>query len=112
VISDRRSLLRKAFVVTLRPDALEQYVYWHENIWPELAAQFALSGIMTVSVFENHPQVYVYSEISDDAAWARHFDADVCQRWMSTVMQPLMELDRDGSQKALDLTQIWHLPAV
>ena len=30
--------IRKAFVLRLKPGALDQYIYWHDNIWPELQA--------------------------------------------------------------------------
>lgn len=105
------TILRKAFVVTLKPGALERYVHWHDNLWPDLAAQFATSGIVEISLFEDDPLVFVYSEITAIDAWDRHFEADISQRWMREVMDPLMDVLADGSAKSADLREIWHFPA-
>ena len=37
--------MRKAFVLRLKPGALDQYIHWHDNIWPELQEEIARQGI-------------------------------------------------------------------
>ena len=41
---------RKAFLLRLKPGALDQYVYWHDNIWPELQAEIASQGIAEITL--------------------------------------------------------------
>ena len=44
---------------------------WHDNIWPELVAEIEESGIAKMTIFENDPVLFLYSEIADEDAWDR-----------------------------------------
>ena len=43
-------LIRKAFVLRLKPGALDEYIYWHDNIWPELQQAIAEEGIAEITL--------------------------------------------------------------
>ena len=34
-------LVRKAYQLTLSANSLPDYIYWHENIWPELVERIS-----------------------------------------------------------------------
>ena len=40
--------IRRAYQLTLRPDSLDQYVYWHDNIWPELTEKLHRSHYLLI----------------------------------------------------------------
>lgn len=99
--------IRKAFVLRLKPGALEQYVYWHDNIWPELQEALAQEGILEISLFQRDDSVYLFSRVRDEAAWDRLWDSDVHRRW-GELMGPLMHYRDDGIVDSRELTEIWH----
>ena len=53
----KNAVLRKAYVLSLREGALEEYIHWHKNIWPELLAKIKDEGIAEVSLFEAAPMI-------------------------------------------------------
>jgi L-rhamnose mutarotase len=57
--------MRKAFVLKLKPGALDTYVYWHDNIWPELRQEIARQGIAEITLFQIDDMVFLYSRIDD-----------------------------------------------
>ncbi len=101
-------LVRKAYQLTLSANSLPDYIYWHENIWPELVERISSEGIARVALFENHPTVFLYSEISDEESWERLWKSEVHARWAVEVMQPLMEYRDDGIVDAIPLKEIWY----
>jgi L-rhamnose mutarotase len=86
--------IRKAFVLRLKPGALDEYIYWHDNIWPELQQQI-------------DDQVILTSLVNDPDAWTRLWDSDVHHRW-AELMSPLMHYRDDGVVESRELREIWH----
>lgn len=100
--------LRKAFVLKLKPGALDDYIYWHDNIWPELTAEIASQGIAEITLFQLDDMVFLYSEVADSEAWDRLWASDVHHRWGSELMDPLMHYRDDGVVDSRQLREIWH----
>ncbi len=100
--------MRKAFVLKLKPGALDQYIYWHDNIWPELKEEIARQGIAEITLFQLDDMVFLYSEVADSAAWDRLWASDVHHRWGSELMDPLMHYRDDGVVDSRELREIWH----
>lgn len=100
--------LRKAFVLKLKPGALDEYIYWHDNIWPELQQAIAAEGIAEITLYQIDDQIFLHSVISDPDAWTRLWDSDIHHRWASELMDPLMFYRDDGVVDARELREIWH----
>ena len=62
-------MIRRAFTMRLKPGKLAEYKHFHDNVWPELAAEIEKSGIASMTIFENDPVLFLYSEIVDEGAW-------------------------------------------
>ncbi len=100
--------MRKAFVLRLKPGALDQYIYWHDNIWPELQAEIAKQGIAEITLYQLDDMIFLHSRINDPEAWTRLWDSDVHHRWGSELMSPLMHYRDDGVVDSRELREIWH----
>jgi L-rhamnose mutarotase len=99
--------IRKAFVLRLKPDALEQYIYWHDNIWPDLQAEIAKQGIAEITLFNLDDMVFLYSHVTDEAAWTRLWASEVHHRW-GDLMNQFMHYRDDGVVDSRELREIWH----
>jgi L-rhamnose mutarotase len=100
-------LIRKAFVLRLKEGALDQYIYWHDNIWPELQQEIASQGIAEITLYQIDDQVILTSLVRDPEAWTRLWDSDVHHRW-AELMSPLMHYRDDGIVDSRELNEIWH----
>lgn len=101
-------MIRRAFTMRLKPGALAEYKYHHDNIWPELVAEIERSGIGSITTFQRDLDLFLVSEISDEGAWDKLWNSPVHQRW-AEVMQPLMHLRDDGIVDSGELTEVFHL---
>ena len=104
--------IRKAFVLRLKPDSLEKYIYWHDNIWPDLQAEIAKQGIAEITLFNLDDLIFLYSQVKDEGAWARLWDSEVHHRW-GELMNEFMHYRDDGVVDSREVREIWHFePAV
>jgi L-rhamnose mutarotase len=101
-------MIRRAFTMRLKPDSLAEYKFHHDNIWPELVAEIERSGIASITTFQRDLDLFLISEIADEAAWDKLWSSPVHQRW-AEVMQPLMHLREDGIVEAGELVEVFHL---
>ena len=99
--------IRKAFLLRLKPDALEKYIYWHNNLWPDLKQEIATQGIIEISLYQVDDMVMLFSAVRDEESWARLWDSEVHRRW-AEVMSPLMHYRQDGVVDSRALREIWH----
>ena len=53
------------------PAGLAEYKRHHDEIWQELVAEIERQGIAQITIFENDPVLFLYSEITDEEAWDR-----------------------------------------
>ncbi len=101
-------MIRRAFTLRLKPVAFEQYKYHHDHLWPELVEEIERSGIATITTFRRDLDMFLYSEIYDEAAWDKLWGSEVHRRW-AEVMDPLMEMRDDGIVASGELTEIFHV---
>jgi len=101
-------VIRRAFTLTLREGALEEYRERHDKIWPELVEEIQRAGIARMIAFEADPSIFYYSEVHDEGAWERLWDTEVHDRW-AEAFQSLIQMDADGKPLAGDLTEIFYL---
>jgi L-rhamnose mutarotase len=98
---------RKAFLLRLKPGALEQYIHWHDNIWPELQEEIAQQGIAEITLYNLDDMILLVSRIEDPDAWTRLWDSEIHHRW-GELMSPLMHYRDDGVVDSRELREIWH----
>jgi len=62
-------MIRKSFVMSVKPGAEAEYARRHQPIWPELAEVLTAHGVHNYSIFlhEETRQLYAYAEIEDEA---------------------------------------------
>ena len=103
-------MIRKAFVMTLRPGAQAEYARRHAPIWPELQTILKQHGVQHYSIFlaPGTDHLFAYAECESEALWQGIAATEVCQRWWR-YMQELMLTNEDSSPVATVLTEVFHL---
>jgi L-rhamnose mutarotase len=101
-------LTRSAFVLSIRPDRVEEYVQAHAAVWPEMIEAITLAGIRNYSIFIHGSYAFGYFEADDvEAALARLALTGVNQRWQDAMAELLAARVEDAGPAALDV--IFHL---
>jgi L-rhamnose mutarotase len=101
-------MIRTAFTMRLKPGGLAQYTHWHDNIWPELVKELDAAGIHNMTIFENDPVLFLFSEVEDEGAWDRLWHTPTHDRW-SELMTPLMAFRDDGIVDSTPLREVFHM---
>ena len=78
-------------------------------MWPELVAEIERSGIATMTIFENDPVLFLYSEIVDENAWDKLWHTKIHDKWSEEAMNPLMFFRDDGIVDSSSLREVFHL---
>lgn len=103
-------MIRRAFTMRLTPGSLAEYKRHHDAIWPELVAEIARQGIAQMTIFEDDPVLFLYSEITDEDAWDRLWRSQIHDRW-GELMSPLMEFGPNGIVDSHEVREVFHLAA-
>jgi len=103
-------MIRKAFLMTLKPDCQEEYERRHNPIWPELEAVLKKHGVSNYSIFldRNTDRLFAYAEIESEERWQQIAQTEVCRRWWAH-MKDLMLTNPDDSPSASELDEVFHL---
>ncbi len=101
-------MIRRAFTMRLKPGGLAEYKRNHDEIWPELVAEIEKQGIAQITIFENDPVLFLYSEINDEEAWDRLWASEIHDKW-AEVMNPLMEFRADGIVDSTEVREVFDL---
>ena len=104
-------MIRRAFTMRLKPGGLEEYRRHHASIWPELVAEIEKQGIAQITIFENDPDLFLYSEITDVEAWDRLWASEIHDKW-GEIMNPLMVFGDDGLVDSSEVREVFHLETV
>lgn len=103
-------MIRKAFVMSLKPGCEEEYEKRHNPIWPELKAILMKHGVHSYSIFL-HPdkkQLFAYAEIQDVDQWNAIADTEICQKWWAR-MSEIMDTHPDSRPIATDCREVFHI---
>ncbi|HYN96393.1 MAG TPA: L-rhamnose mutarotase [Pilimelia sp.] len=101
-------MARAAFILTIKPDRVDEYVTAHAEVWPEMRAAISASGIRNYSIFLHGNQAFGYLESDDfDASYAYLAAQDVNQRWQD-AMADLLE-GRVADEGPTALPEIFRL---
>lgn len=103
-------MIRKAFLMTLKPGNQEEYEKRHNPIWPDLQHLLREHGVHNYSIFldRKSDRLFAYAEIESEELWQRIAETEVCRRWWAH-MKDLMLTNADDSPEALDLYEVFHL---
>jgi L-rhamnose mutarotase len=103
-------MLRKAFVMTLKPGCEAEYEKRHNPIWPELEEVLKEHGATNYSIFLHRDtlQLFGYAEIESEARWLAIAQTPICRRWWA-YMKELMLTNPDDSPAAIDLKEVFHI---
>jgi L-rhamnose mutarotase len=103
-------MVRKAFLMFLKPGAREEYQRRHDAIWPELAATLTAHGVHSYSIFHDPERDLLFAsvELESIPRWEAIATTDVCQRWWAH-MRDLMQTNPDNSPRSQDLNEVFHL---
>jgi len=100
-------VIRRAFILRLKPKSFAKYKRYHDNIWPELVREIEACGIARITTFENNLQLFLYSEIYNKKAWDKLWNSRIHDEW-AKCMEPLMQF-RNGKVDAGPMREIFHL---
>ncbi|MET0622121.1 MAG: L-rhamnose mutarotase [Pyrinomonadaceae bacterium] len=103
-------MIRKAFLMTLRPRRREEYERRHNPVWPELEEVLRAHGVRNYSIFHDRQtdKLFAYAEIESEELWARIASTEACRRWW-THMKELMLTNPDDSPASENLDEVFHL---
>ena len=103
-------MIRKAFLMTLKPGQQDEYERRHNPIWPELQETLRKHGVRNYSIFldKNTDQLFAYAEIETEGLWQRIAETETCRRWWAQ-MKDLMNTNADNSPATVMLDEVFHL---
>ena len=103
-------MLRKAFVMTVKPGFEAEYERRHNPIWPELETVLRQHGVLSYSIFLHAEtrQLFAYAEVEDEARWNAIAATPVCRRWWAS-MKELMPTHADNSPVSKELREVFHI---
>ena len=100
-------------VIAVKPEKLEDYIYWHQNPWPEVNAMIQACHIQNYSIFHHNGLLFAYFEYDGD-----DFEADMdkmsqdpkTQQWWELV-KPFQDPLPDRAVGAWwsDMKSVYHL---
>lgn len=101
-------MIRRAFTMRLKPNSLAEYKRYHDEVWPELVAEIERQGVAQITIFENDPVLFVYSEIADPEAWDRLWATEIHDRW-GAIMSKFIDFTADGVPDSKEVREIFDL---
>jgi len=94
---------RRAFVLHVRPEKIDEYVEAHRRVWPEMLEALRAAGFRNYSIFRHGNEVFGYFEADDvDAALARMEGQEVNARWQDAMAYLLEERVADAGPPELE----------
>jgi len=103
-------MIRKAFLMQLKPGAQTEYQRRHNPIWPELETVLRNHGVSNYSIFleRETDRLFAYAEIESEQLWQNIAGTEVCRKWW-THMKELMLVNEDDSPASIELNEVFHL---
>jgi len=103
-------MMRKAFLMTLKPGFEDEYEKRHNPIWPELESLLKTQGVHNYSIFLDRAsgRLFGYVEVESEERWNAIAKTDECRRWWSYI-KDLMDTNFDESPKSEVLKEVFHL---
>jgi L-rhamnose mutarotase len=94
---------RRAFVLRVRPDTIDEYIEAHRHVWPEMLAALRAAGIRNYTIYRHGNEMFGYFESDDLEAAAAYMAAqEVNTRWQDAMAELLEERVADRGPEALE----------
>lgn len=102
-------MIRKAFFMSIEPDAESEYAMRHASVWPELQNVFKTHGVAHYSIFllPGTGYLFAFALIESEALWADIAKSSECVRWWN-YMADLMPLNASGSPEIKVLKEVFY----
>ena len=103
-------MIRRGFLMTLKPGHQEEFEKRHRRVWPELQYILKKHGVHNYSIFldRRSDRLFAYAEIESEQLWQQIAQTETCRRWWS-YMKDLMLTNSDESPVAVALDEVFHL---
>jgi L-rhamnose mutarotase len=103
-------MIRKGFLMTLKPGHQEEYERRHNPIWPELELVLQQHGVHNYSLFldRDTDRLFAYAELESEELWEQLAGTEICRRWWR-YMKELMLTRLDESPVMVGLDEVFHL---
>ena len=103
-------MLRKAFLMTLKPGRREEYERRHNPVWAELEQVLRSHGVRNYSIFHEpgSDRLFAYAEVESEELWRRIASTEVCRRCWA-YMKEMMSTNPDDSPVSKNLDEVFHL---
>ena len=103
-------MIRKAFVMMLKPGSQFEYERRHNPIWPKLESVLKQNGVSNYSIFLDRTtdRLFAYAEIESEEQWQRIVGTEVCRHWWAH-MKELMLTNADNSPVTVELDEVFHI---
>ena len=103
-------MIRKAFLMTLKPGSRAEYEKRHNPIWPELENALKAHGVSNYSIFlePGSERLFAYAEIESEERWNSIAQTEICQRWWASMSELMLTHD-DNRPRSLDLVEVFHI---
>ena len=103
-------MIRKAFLMMLKPGRRDEYERRHNPIWPELESVLKQHGVYNYSIFLDRTtdRLIAYAEIESEERWQQIAETEVCKRWWAH-MSDLVLTNADNSPLTTELDSVFHL---
>lgn len=103
-------MIRKAFLMSVNPNAHAEYERRHRPIWDDLKLVLKGHGVSNYSIFldSDSSQLFGYAEIESEEQWAAIANTDECKRWWA-FMKDIMPSNDDNSPISRSLDEVFHL---
>jgi len=103
-------MIRKAFKMSVHPDAHAEYERRHNAIWKDLEDTLFAHGVRSYSIFLDPAtsELFAYAEVESEERWQAIAQTEVCQRWWRH-MRDLMPANPDNSPRSAPLREVFHI---
>jgi L-rhamnose mutarotase len=94
---------RTGFVLSVKPERIDDYVRAHAEVWPEMLEALRGAGIRNYTIFRSGNQVFGYFEADDLGRAEAHLAAqEVSARWQDAMAGFLDERVPDSGPSPLE----------
>lgn len=102
---------RIAFKMQLHKGCQEEYERRHKELWPELKALLADSGITQYSIFLDDTTLELFGVLkADDTTKLEQLSSSpIMQKWWA-YMKDIMDAKSDNSPVSVPLREVFYLP--
>ncbi len=103
-------MIRRAFLMQLKPGCAAEYKSRHDRIWPELKRALSAAGVSDYSIHlhEQTGALFAVQKLAADNTAGQLPAQPVVRQWWDH-MSDIMETNDDGSPRCVPLQEVFHL---